>query len=304
MGCGRRCALPRARDLTGSIGRAFPCRKEGMRKIALALPLLLLAGCAGLNEFAASAVQKPKLTFRAVSLSSLDLEGATLAFTYDLENPNGFGLNLATVGYTVDVEGTRVASGEVPGGVEIKAKGTAPLTFPVHVRFQDVPGIVSLLGTRKDAVRYKLGGHVGVRTPLGVLDVPMSHEDRLKLPSMPQFALDGISIRSLGFSEITFDVKLRVRNPNGFALPLGKLDYALAVGGASVARAAAVDVVPVAGGSSGVVAIPVRIDVASAGRAAADLARGGEVQVDLDGRANLGGIPFPLDLKGRVPARR
>src|SRR5690242_2943672 len=102
-----------------------------MRKIALALPLLWLAGCAGLSEFAASAVQKPKLTFRSVALSSLDLEGATLAFTYDLENPNGFGVRLARVGYSVDVEGTRVASGELPGGLEIKAKGTAPVTFPV-----------------------------------------------------------------------------------------------------------------------------------------------------------------------------
>jgi LEA14-like dessication related protein len=271
---------------------------------ALLVGLALSAGCAGLNQLAASAVQKPKLTFRSVSLSSLDLEGATLAFTYDLENPNGFGLNLARVGYTVDVEGARVASGDLPGGLEIKANGTAPVTFPVHVRFQDVPGIVTLLTSKKDAVKYRLGGNVGVRTPLGVLDVPMSHEGALKLPSTPQFALEGIAIHSLGFTEITFDVRLRVRNPNGFALPVGKLDYALAVGGASVARAAALDVAPVAGGSSAVVSIPVKLDVASAGRAAAQLASGGEVPVDLGGKANLAGIAFPLDLKGKVPARR
>jgi LEA14-like dessication related protein len=270
-----------------------------MRKIALALPLLWLAGCAGLSEFAASAVQKPKLTFRSVALSSLDLEGATLAFTYDLENPNGFGLRLARVGYGVDVEGTRVASGELPGGLEIKAKGTAPVTFPVHVRFQDVPGIVGLLTSRKDTIQYRLAGNVGVNTALGVLDVPLSHEGALKLPAMPHFGLEGIAIRSIGFSEIVFDVRLRVQNPNGFALPLGKLDYALAVAGAQVARAAALDVAPVAGGSSAVIAIPVRLDVASAGHVAAKLAGGGDVPVDLDGKATLGGIPFPLDLKGK-----
>jgi LEA14-like dessication related protein len=275
-----------------------------MRKITLALALAVLSGCAGLNQLAASAVQKPKLTFRSVALSTLDLEGATLAFTYDLENPNGFGVDLAKVGYAVDVEGRGVASGELPGGLQIRANGTAPVTFPVHVAFKDVPGIVNLLGLSKDAVRYKLAGHVGVRTPLGILDVPMSHEGTLKLPSMPQFALDGVSIRSLGFTEITFDVRVRVKNPNAFALPLGKLDYGLAVGGSQVARAAAVDVAPVAAGGSGVVAIPVKLDVAAAGRAAADLARGGEVLVDLDGKANLAGIPFPLDLKGKVPARR
>lgn len=275
-----------------------------MRKTPLALALAVLSGCAGLNQLAASAVQKPKLTFRSVALSTLDLEGATLAFTYDLENPNGFGVDLARVGYAVDVEGRGVASGELPGGLQVKANGTAPVTFPVHVAFKDVPGIVNLLGASKDQVRYRLGGHVGVRTPLGILDVPMSHEGTLKLPSMPRFALDGISIRSLGFTEITFDVRVRVKNPNAFALPVGKLDYALAVGGAQVARAAAVDVAPVGAGTSGVVAIPVKLDLASAGRAAAELAGGGEVLVDLDGKANLAGIPFPLDLKGKVPARR
>jgi hypothetical protein len=48
----------------------------------------------------------------------------------------------------------------------------------------------------------------------------------------------------------------------------------------------------------------VRLDVASAGRAAADLAKGGDVQVDLTGRALVAGLPLPLELRGKVPARR
>lgn len=276
-----------------------------MRKIALAIPfVLVLAGCAGLKDLAASAVQKPKLTFRSASLQALDLEGATVAFTWDLENPNRFGVDLARVGWTIDVEGTRIAAGDLPGGLQIRASGTAPVTFPVRVRFQDVPGIVSLLGSGKDELRYQLGGTLGVRTPVGVVDLPLSHEDRLKLPSMPKFALEGVSIRSFGLTEIGIDVRVRVKNPNAFALPLGKLDYALAIGGSPVARADGVDLAPVAGATSAVVAIPVRLDVGSAGRAAAELARGGEVQVDLAGKASLGGIPFPVHLAGKVPARR
>jgi LEA14-like dessication related protein len=274
-----------------------------MRKIALAAPLLLLAGCATVEKLAASAVQKPKLTFRTASLQTLDLEGATVAFTFDLENPNAFGVDLARVAWTVDAEGKRVASGDLPGGLQIRANGTAPVTFPVRVRFQDVPGIVTLLGSGNDAIAYQLAATVGVRTPIGVLDVPISHQDRLKLPAMPHFALEGIALRSVGFSEISFELRVRVKNPNGFALPIGKLDYALAVSGAPVARAEGVAVEPVAGGTSAIVAIPVRLDVASAGRAAAALASGGEVPVELGGKANLAGIPFPLELKGKVPAR-
>jgi LEA14-like dessication related protein len=275
-----------------------------MRKIALAVPLLLLAACAGLSELAASAVQKPKLTFRSASVQSLDLEGATLAFTWDLENPNGFGVDLAHVAWVADVEGKRIATGDLPGGLQIKANAVAPVTFPVRVRFQDVPGIVSLLGSAKDSVQYKLAGTLGVRTPIGVLDLPLSHEGHVKLPATPSFAVEGISIRSIGFSEIALDLKLRVRNPNAFALPLGSLDAALSIAGVPVAQTQGLSVAPVAGGTSAVVAIPVRLQVASAGHVAAELARGGEVHVELGGKANLGGIPFPLDFKGNVPARK
>jgi LEA14-like dessication related protein len=275
-----------------------------MRRTSLLAAALLLAACASVQQLARSAVKEPKLTFRSASLQALDMEGATVAFTWDLENPNGFGVDLARVGWNVDVEGTRIASGDLPGGLKIKANGTAPVTFPVRVRFQDVPGIVSLLGSGKDVIRYRLGGTLGVRTPIGILDLPLSHEDRLRLPSMPRFALEGLAIRSMSFDAVALDVRLRVKNPNAFALPVGKLDYALAIGGAPVAHAAGAELSSVAGGASAVVAIPLRLDVLSAGRAVSDLARGGDVQVDLTGNAVVAGIPLPLDLRGKLPARK
>jgi LEA14-like dessication related protein len=275
-----------------------------MRRSTIAASALLLAACAGVRDLARSAVKEPKLTFRSAAVQALDMEGATVAFTWDLENPNGFGVDLARVGWMLDVEGTRIAAGDLPGGVQIRARGTAPVTFPVRVRFQDVPGIVSLLGSGKDAVRYRLGATVGVRTPIGILDLPVSHEDRLRLPSVPRFALEGISVRSMSLQAIAVDVRVRVQNPNAFALPLGHVDTALAIGGAPVARADGAKLAGVAGGASAVVAIPVRLDIGSAGRAAADLARGGDVDVALTGRAVVGGIPLPLELRGKVPARR
>ena len=274
-----------------------------MRIASVALAFAL-ASCAGVQQLARSAVKEPKLTFRSASIEALDMEGVTVAFTFDLENPNGFGVDLARLGWTIDVEGTRIASGDLPGGLRIRANGASPIVFPVRVRYQDVPGIVSLLGSGKDVMQYRLAGTLGIRTPIGVLDLPLSHEDRLRLPSLPRFAIEGISIRSASFTELALDVRLRVENPNAFALPLGRLDYALAIGGADVARADGAELAPVAGGASAVVAIPVKLDLTSAARAAADLTRGAEVQVDLTGRALVAGIPLPLDVRGKVPARR
>ena len=77
-----------------------------------------------------------------------------------------------------------------------------------------MPGIVSLLTTGRDTIQYKLTGSAGVRTPIGVIDLPMTHEDRLSLPGLPGFSVDGLSVRSVSFTDVAFDVKLRVKNPN------------------------------------------------------------------------------------------
>ena len=275
-----------------------------MRNLALAVLVPLLASCAGLQELARSTFETPKLTFRSATLEALDMEGATVGFKFDLENPNSVGATLARIGWAVEAEGTRLASGDLPSGLTVPARGTAPVTFPVRIRFRDVPGIVSLLTSGKDEIAYKLSGNLGVRTPIGILDVPLSHSDRVRLPRVPAFSVEGLSVRGVSLSSIGVAVRLRVRNPNGFPLPSGGLDVALALSGARVAHADQARVQTVPGGGSAVVEIPVNIDLGGAGLAASSLLSGGDVDVHLTGKADLAGLPLPLDLRARVPARR
>lgn len=276
-----------------------------MRKPALALlAAAALAGCAGLQDLARSAFQQPRLDFRSASLEALDLEAATVAFLFDVENPNAFGVDVARIAWAIEIERTRIASGDVPGGLVVPARGKAPVTFRVRLRWRDVPGIVSLLGGGRDRIEYRLSGEIGLQTPIGLVSLPLSHEDGLRLPSLPRFAVDGISVRSASLTAVAFDVRLRLSNPNPFPLPAGRIDYSLAVNGVGVARAAGAALVSVPAGASAEVRLPVTLDVLSAGRAAAELARGAEVQVDLGGTAEIAGMPFPLQLRARVPARR
>lgn len=276
-----------------------------MRKPALALlAAAALAGCAGLKDLARSAFQEPRLSFRSASLEALDLEAATVAFLFDVENPNAFGVDVARIAWAIEIERTRIASGDVPGGLAVPARGKAPVTFRVRLRWRDVPGIVTLLGGGRDRIAYRLSGEIGLQTPIGLVSLPLSHEDGLRLPSLPRFALEGISIRGASLTAVAFDVRLRLSNPNPFPIPAGRIDYSLAVNGAGVARAAGAALASVAGGGSAEVRLPVTLDVLSAGRAAADLARGAEVEVELGGTAEIAGLPFPLQLRARLPARR
>ncbi len=271
-------------------------------RLALVASLALLPGCAEVGKLAAAAVDPPKLTFRSVDVRSLDLEGATMGFNFDVENRNSFGLDVAKITYGLEVEGTRVTSGDIPGGLRLPAQGKAPVTFTARLRYRDVPGIASLLGKR-ETVRYRLSGSVGIRTPLGPLELPMSHEDQVALPRAPRFSLDGLSIRSASLSRLSLEVRVRITNPNGFPLPAGKLDSALSLAGAQVARVDDRPLSTVGGNGSAVVAIPIQLDLQEAGRAAADLIRGGKVDVGLRGAADVAGLKVPLDLGGNFSAR-
>jgi LEA14-like dessication related protein len=271
-------------------------------RVALLSCLALCSGCAEVGKLAAAAVDPPKLTFRSVDVRSLDLEGATLGFNFDVENRNSFGLEVAKITYGLDVEGTRVTSGDAPGGLKLPAKGKAPLTFASRLRYRDVPGIASLLGKR-DTIRYKLSGTVGVQTALGVLELPVSHEDTVKLPRAPRFSLDGLSIRAASLSRLTLELRLRIENPNEFPLPAGKLDSALSLGGTQVAKIDKRTLSIVRENGSAVVAIPIQLDLTEAGRAATELLRGAKVDVGLHGAADLAGVKIPLDLDGRFSGR-
>jgi LEA14-like dessication related protein len=287
-----------------------PRRRVDPKALALALLVLGggsggLTGCAGLKDLARAAFQEPKLTFRNATVDVLDLEGATVALHVELQNPNGFGLDVARVGWTFDAEGTRVATGDMPGGLAIPANGTAPLAIPVRVRWHDVPGIAGLFKRGEDGLAYKVAGTVGVRTPIGVIDLPVSHSDRLTLPKLPSFSLTGLKVRSVSLTDVEFEVRVAVKNPNAFPVPAGKVAWTLALGGgAPVARADGAALAPIGAHDTGSLVVPVRLDLASAGRTALDVARGAEVRVRLAGEAELAGLPVPLDLDAVLPARR
>jgi LEA14-like dessication related protein len=263
---------------------------------------LLLTGCAEIGKLAASAIEQPRLTFKAVRLQSVDLAGAALAFDFELENPNAFGLEVARAQYGIEVEGTRVTAGELPGGLALPAKGKAPLTVTSRVRFQDVPGIAALFGKR-DSIRYRLSGMVGIQTTLGVIELPFAHENQLPLPHLPGFSLEGLSLRSISFDRIALELRVRIANANGFPLPAGRLRAALSLAGAEVARVDGAGLSAVPAGGSAVIAIPIELPLGQAGRAATDLARGAPVDVGLHGAVSIGGAELPLDLGAKLPAR-
>jgi LEA14-like dessication related protein len=274
------------------------------RTLAVTFLLAGLAtfGCAQVGKLAASAIEKPHLAFKAVRVEEVDLGGATLAFDLSIENPNGFGLTVDRATYGIEAEGTPVATGELPGGLSLPAKGKAPLTITARVRFEDVSEIAKLVESR-DAIHYRLSGAVGVKTALGTLELPFSHEGLPTIPHLPGFSLEGIAIRHLSFDRAEVEVRVRIANRNAFPLPEGRLDAAISLAGAEVARVDDHQLAAVPAGGNVLSSIPIDLDLAEAGRAVADLARGGQVEVEVHGTAEIAGVKLPIELRAKLPPR-
>ncbi len=265
--------------------------------------LLAFAGCAGVRDLVAGAFERPTLTFQSVSLEGLDLEGVTVALHYRVDNPNSMGLNLARLGYALDIEGRRAVAGELPAGLHIPARGSAPMAVPVRLRFQELPGIVETLATR-DAVAYRISGHAGLDTPVGVVDLPFEHQGRAPVPRPPGFAIESARVTSTSVTHVGLALRLRVHNANAFALPVGSLRYAVAVSGTPVVTADDLSMVSVPPGGSSVFELPLSIDTFGAARAAALALSGEPLEIAITGAAGYGSARVPLDLRGRVSPRR
>ncbi len=266
------------------------------RPAALALLSLALASCAGMDKMIGGALQPPRLELESVAVEAVDLEGATAVARYRVENPNGFGVSVARLSYRLEVEGQQLAAGALPGGLRLPARGAAPLTVPVRVRYGDVPAFVERVAGR-DRLAYRVSGAAGFDTPVGSLDVPWSHSGEVPVPRLPALAVDSVRLTGAGLAGVAVDLKIRVSNRNAFAIPGGRLEYRLDLNGAPAIQGGAAALAPVPAGGSAVLDLPVRVDLLAAGLGAGQALGAGRAEVVLSGAAAWGSLRIPVDLR-------
>jgi LEA14-like dessication related protein len=275
-----------------------------MRHARIAPVLLLsLAGCAEVGKVIGASFERPRLVFESWEPRDVDLEGATVALRWRIDNPNAVGLRVIDLDYRLDVETHRAVTGSAGGGIRIPSRGSAPIELPVRVRYADVPPIAQALFT-KETLAWRVSGEAAIDTPVGAIRIPFSHDGSLPSPRPPRVSIEGLSVHDASLGGLTLDVRLRVENPNAFPLPLGALSYGLRLSGAEVAAAATHPLAPVAGGKAATVVLPVHLAFAAAGSAARRALAGEATDVELRGSAAFGGLKLPLDLKGRFAPGR
>jgi LEA14-like dessication related protein len=157
--------------------------KPGARLVLAALFFLSLNGCAVVRAALCKAFERPTLSFQKIEAARWSLDGVDLNVIFRVDNPNDLALEIAKVDYQFEVEGHRVFQGSPNRGVQLPAKGSRDLVFPARVRFIEVLPAVTAIFTKSN-LRWKASGTLGVDTPIGILDYPLSKSGRVAVPDL------------------------------------------------------------------------------------------------------------------------
>lgn len=261
--------------------------------VLVALSLATLTGCAALQSLLKGAFQQPRLTFKTAKLADASLSDATVDLVYEVENPNSFGLSLASVDYAFFVEGKQVVAGKPRNGLALKANGKSELVFPANVKFADIVPVVTTF-LNKDVASFKAQGSLGIKTPVGVISLPLQKEGTFPVPKIPSIKIESPRITNLSLSGATVEFPLSVTNRNGFPLPVGGIVGALKVAGADVGTLSTGNLGMLDPSGTKQLTLPLRIDFLKAAQAASAL-RGGNAQVKFDGKLTSDAQTVPVD---------
>lgn len=114
--------------------------------------LALAPGCASLN------VKKPTASVRSASVADLTQQGMTVNFAVDVNNPNAVEIPLTGARYKLALGGVQVLDNEARTEAAIPANGSAPVTLPVRLTFQNLLSAQQALARSGGDVPYDFDG--------------------------------------------------------------------------------------------------------------------------------------------------
>lgn len=263
---------------------------KGVR-LRLLISIVLLATVAGCGPL----FEKPRVRVRGVTVTSVSFAGVGFDVLFDVQNPNVIGVDLAKLAYQLTVDGHAFVQGAGNHPLHVPAQGTGQLTLPVSFKFVDLTQALVSLFTKK-TVPFSIATRLGFGTPIGVIEIPLSHQGTLPVPQLPSISLGGAQVGGVDLSGANLSVTLHVRNNNTFALPLGPLNYALQINGTPLVSAVTRPTQLAAGGTLPLV-ISAHLDFLRLGMSIMRAVQSRSATIALNGTFDLKGYQMPVHLQ-------
>jgi len=258
---------------------------------------MALAGCATLDQI----VQKPTATFSGMKLVDASLVQSTANFHFSVHNPNPVNIRASRITYDLKLNGRHFVRGELDQGVTLAAGRTSPLAIPITIKYLDLYESLSRV-LKSGRAQYALNGHFNI----GPFAIPYQAQGSFDLPKMPRISLETINIQKISLSGATLNCRLRLDNPNDFALDFGRLDYHLKLGDTRLARASALSKGPIGQKERAVFNVDMAVSFTQMGLSAYQMLQGSKADFQMNGQLLIdsqteGKRTIPFDLSGWVP---
>lgn len=148
--------------------------KKMLLALVVATTLPALPGCSLYQAYAQrEAIRQAQFHLKSVSLDGLDLTGANVTITLELENPTDTEIALDRIDYTLFVNDLRALSGSTTQPLHVPVHDARPLPIHATLRFRDVSAELRDLFVRGARFTYRLEGTGHFDTPFGPIDYPI-----------------------------------------------------------------------------------------------------------------------------------
>lgn len=146
-----------------------------MKRLYFLAMLVLLTACSVLSP-----IEKPNIAITSLNMGSSNGFQQQLLVGLQLDNPNGFSLNLERLRYTISLAGNSLAGGRFSDAVMIPANDRASIVVPVDVNLLSGLGLIrSLMSTAGD-IDYELSLTAAVEN-FGLGDITVNKSGNIGL---------------------------------------------------------------------------------------------------------------------------
>lgn len=158
--------------------------------------LLLLTGSVGCQS-----VKPPTVAVDGARVGAIDADGFTLDVQLNVTNPNDRDVPVGKSTYKLALAGTKVASGAADPDVTIPANGTAAVTLPITVKFDDLLNVGTAIVRDPARLRYDVDANVKIGSGFASASRGFSHRGDVDITDInPVDLLKNRSLRKLGES--------------------------------------------------------------------------------------------------------
>lgn len=278
--------------------------KEYFLPVFLMLLLTVLASCATLRD--AANIQEPDVRFSNMSIQTINFDGVTLLFDFDVTNPNRLDVSAESYNYEFFINGRSFISGTQEERLEIGGESTSIVQVPVSMTFSNLyESFRSVL--QQDSISYRMDTAVSFSLPaIGSRTVPVQAEGILPIPKVPRIQFGDFEMKRLSFTGADIDISFRIDNPNPFSITLSGADYTLRVNGNEWLDTSLGESISVMGADTREITLPLELSASQMGSALVEMMRGkktfdyqltgqARVSADMEGFTKEQTVPFDLE---------